>query len=51
MEAVQTSYLEEQIIIIRPTTKNQIFNDQDFEISEIYNKAGKKIVLLREREK
>lgn len=50
MENPQTSYLEEKIIVIRPTTKNQIFNEQDFEVSTVYNKAGQKIILLRSKE-
>lgn len=49
MPKPEESYIKEHIIVIRPTTNNQIFNEEDWEVIQTYNKIGEKIVLLREK--
>ena len=48
MKSVEPTYIQETVIVIRPTTKNQIWNEQDYEVLSTYDKDGNKIVLLKE---
>lgn len=46
---MEKTYIEETIKIIRPTNKNHVFNEQDYDIVETSDKDGLKLVILRER--
>ncbi len=43
------TYLEETIKILRPTNKNRVFNEQEYDVLETTDKNGDKLVILREK--
>jgi hypothetical protein len=46
----EKTYIEEHIIIIRPTSSNHVFNEEKYTKIETYDVDGIKTVLLREKE-
>lgn len=45
----EKTFVEETIKIIRPTNKNHIFNEVDYNIITTSDNDGNKLVILREK--
>lgn len=43
------TFVEETIKVIRPTNKNKIFNEEDYDVIQTYDRDQVKLVILREK--
>ena len=46
----EKSYVEETIRVMRPTNRNRIFNEADYDVITTTDTTGEKLVILREKQ-